>query len=188
MRLITSSLLCVLLSISAISMQSAQAKSDHKKGEDNDLVEVMQSLKLTKAQVQIVEDNHKTLQSNQALIEKVLNHLGVDYYVPLLPTYRSLGANSILSLTDQFYYAAAAKKLGAKLPENYNGKSGSSLANNLFLHDYNNEILRSIAKKLDLPAPEKPSVSQASEQTSAKVIKQNHEILTSIANKLGVKP
>jgi hypothetical protein len=175
-----SSIVCAIFAVGALASPAFCA--------DEEMVEVMPQLKLTKAQVKLIDENFKTLQSNQALIEKVLNHLKIDYYVPVLPHYRSIGANAIMSLTDQFYYAAAAKKLGAKLPENYKGESGSSLKNNLFLHDYNNEILRSIAKKLGLSTPEKPAESEASEEIMQKVIKQNHEILSSIATKLGVKP
>lgn len=152
------------------------------------LVEVISATRLSKSDAELIEKNHSVLQSNQQLIEKVLSHLRVDYYVPKMPKYRSLGANSILSLLDQMYYAAAAKKLGAAMPESFIAESGSSVNNNCFLHLYNNEILRAIAKKLDLKVPERTPESKDAVPYSSKVINQNHEILTKIAQKLGVKP
>ncbi|MBX9689323.1 MAG: hypothetical protein K2X27_21620 [Candidatus Obscuribacterales bacterium] len=150
-------------------------------------VELISATRVSKADAELVEENHKTLLSNQQLIEKVLTHLGVDYYVPKVPKYRSLGANSLLALTDQIYYAAAAKKLEAPLPTEYEGQSGSSGVNNSFLHEYNNEILRSIAKKLALPLPEKTPKTSSVFSYSLNLTKQNHEILTAVAKKLGVK-
>ena len=165
----------------------AQAKAEPKAAEDG-LVELMPAVRVSKEDAELIEKNQKVLQSNQQLIEKVLTHLGVAYYEPKLPTYRALGANTILTLLDQVYYAAAAKKLGASLPESYNEPSGTGMVNNRFLHLYNNEILRSIAKKLDVSVPEKVPQAGSVSAFSHKVIVQNHEILTAVAAKLGVKP
>ncbi|MBX9720532.1 MAG: hypothetical protein K2X81_03965 [Candidatus Obscuribacterales bacterium] len=152
-----------------------------------DMVEVISATKMTKAELAALEETHRTLLSNQDLIKKVLTHEGVEYYTPKLPQYRVLGANSLLSFTDQFYYAALAKKLGVGMPEGFNEPAGSSALNNRYIHLYNNEILRCIAKKLSLDVPAKVANSDDHLLFSSKVIAQNHEILGTIAKKLGVK-
>lgn len=163
-----------------------ETKEEAKTGEE--MVELMPAFKVPKSEAEFVEKNQQVLLSNQHLIEKVLTHLGVSYYEPKLPKYRAIGANSILSVIDQCFYAAAAKKLGAPMPESFNEQSGTSIDNNLFLHLYNNEILRSIAKKLDLKTPDKVKKSGSNAAYGHQIIVQNHEILTTVANKLGVKP
>ena len=166
---------------------ACQASQEGKTGDDG-MVELMPASRVSRSDAEFIEKNQQVLLSNQHLIEKVLSHLGVPYYEPKLPKYRPLGANTILAVTDQIFYATAARKLGAPLPEASKEQSGSGVDNNKFLHLYNNEILRSIAKKLGLSLPEPVVQSGSQSAFSHQVIVQNHEILTAIAKKLGVKP
>ena len=135
----------------------------------------------------MIKQNFEVMKGPQKLLEDVLNHLKIDFYEPVLPEYHLMSASSVRTLLNQTYYASLAKKLGAPLPKSYSAKSGSALENNAFLHGYNNEILRSIAKKLELQVPAPIGECDSLSLRSNKVLSQNHEILQVIATKLGVE-
>lgn len=156
--------------------------------EQEQMVELMPAVKITQSEAKLLADNHKELEANEALVQRVLKHLGLEHSSPQLPNYRVIGLNSILAVMNQIHYTAVAKKLAVALPNHEMSHCNSSIECNYALHRYNNDILRAIAEKLELKTPTKLPQSPDSIANANKLIHQNHEILTTIATKLGVSP
>lgn len=149
-------------------------------------IELVPAVMVTGEEKAELEQTHQTLLSNQDLIVRVLKHLKLEFYKPEVPAYKVLGANSLLGLINQTYYADIAAKLGVKLPQARMEGHGSGLKANYRLHRYNNDILRAVALKLALKVPDQPPETESVIGDLSKVIAQNHQILSAIATKLGV--
>jgi hypothetical protein len=153
-----------------------------------DQVEVSPALKVSAADFAVLLDNNRILDADQKLVDRVMHKLGLEPFVPAMPTYPPLIANSVLALLNQLDYTEVARKVGAPMPARPGLETGDRMSNNRFLHFYNNQILRSVAMKLELAATPPPADLKTGSfaQQDHRLIEQNEALLAAIAKKLGV--
>lgn len=153
-----------------------------------DKVMVTPPLEVTPTDLALLQDNNRRMEADQKLVDRVMHKLGLEPFVPIMPRYHPMIANSVLALLNQLDYTEVARKLDAPMPPRPDLETGDRLSNNRFLHFYNNQILRSIASKMT-PGPTFPAVdleTGSPAEQDHRLIVQNEELLAAIARKLGV--
>lgn len=152
-----------------------------------DMETLMPAITVSKDDANELREINKLIEELLDEEQKILAKEGLEQVSLQLPEYSVISENSVGALINQIDYTNLAVNLGAPLPPRPDLPTGTPFSNNLFLHAYNNLILRSIAQHIGLPLPDPVDLSEGDQRIHQNflVVRQNLDLILSIGEKRG---
>jgi NAD(P)-dependent dehydrogenase (short-subunit alcohol dehydrogenase family) len=170
---------------STLAVQSGAVCLAEDKNEDMETL--MPAITVSKDDANELREINKLIEELLDEEQKILAKEGLEQVSLQLPKYSVISENSVGALINQIDYTNLAVKLGAPLPPRPDLPTGTPFSNNLFLHAYNNLILRSIAQHIGLPLPDPVDLSEGDQpiRQNFLLVRQNLDLILSIGEKRG---